>query len=260
MRLPWEAGTGAQMATTFQQQGHPRVSSRERGLVDLTMPISEHTIPVPDHPAPEAEPLHEIENDGLRYTVMRLSLHTGTHIDAPSHLVADGATIDQIPIERFWRPGLRVDLRDARPGEPIEVDSLVRGGFEPADTTDTILLLASGWTDRAWQSQALHEDGPFLSEAAANAIAEAGPAALGLDFAVDRRKPWSNHKTLLRAGVPLIENLMGLRALPPDDFEVIAFPLRLAGESGAPVRVVASIPQRGPAEHEHEPAGGHDRG
>lgn len=243
MRLPWAAGTGAQMATTFQQQGHPRVSPRERGLVDLTMPMSERTIPVPGHPAPEAEPLHEIENDELRNTAMRLSLHTGTQIDAPSHFVADGATIDQIPIERFWRPGLRVDLSDARPGEPIEVDALVRGGFEPAAATDAILLLASGWTDRAWQSGALREDNPFLSEAAANAIAEAGPAALGLDFAVDRGKPWSNHESLLRAGVLLIENLMGLTALPPEDFEVIALPLRLAGENGAPVRVVASIPQ-----------------
>ena len=75
------------------------------------------------------------------------------------------------------------------------------------------------------------------------AIAAARPVALGLDFAVDAGKPWPNHTTLLGVPVLLIENLMGLTALPANGFEVIAFPLRLAGENGGPARVVANIPR-----------------
>jgi arylformamidase len=218
-------------------------SLAERGLVDLTMPLSERTIPFPGHPPTELEPLHRFEQDRVRSTIMRSSIHTGTHVDAPSRFVADGASIDEIPIERFWRPAVRLDLSDAGAGATIDLARLEIAGYSPAMVTETILLLATGWTDRAWQSERLFEDMPVLARDAAVAIAAARPAALGLDFAVDRGAPWSNHMTLLGADVVLIENLMGLEALPATGFEVIAFPQRLAGESAAPARVVASIPR-----------------
>lgn len=213
------------------------------GLVDLTMPFSERTIPVPGHPAPEVEPLHLLERDGVRNTIMRFSIHTGTHIDAPSHFVSDGATIDEVPIERFWRPAVKLDLTDAAPGEAIGVDRLEAAGFAPQRCRDSIVVLATGWTDGAWRSERLYGDNPFLAEDAARALAESGPTALALDFAVDEMRPWPNHTTLLGAEVLLIENLMGLPALPADGFDLIAFPLRLSGENGGPARVVASVPR-----------------
>lgn len=225
------------------QPGPAGATVAAKGLVDLTTPMSERTIPVPGHPSPQLEPLHTIESDGVRNTVMRFSIHTGTHVDAPSHFIADGAAIDEIPIERFWRPALRLDLTEAEPGAAIDLARLEAAGFAPERTADTILLLASGWTDRAWRTENLYEDNPYLAEDAARAVAAARPAALGLDFAVDRGSPWPNHTTLLGVEVLLIENLMGLSALPPDGFEVIAFPLRLVGENGGPARVVASIPR-----------------
>ena len=210
-------------------------------LVDLTMPFSSRTIPVPGHPQPEFEPLHEIERDGLRNTIMRISLHTGTHIDAPSHFIADGKAIDEIAIDRFHRRGVRLDLTNAARGEPITLRQLEQAGFDAAAARDSILLLASGWSDRSWTTPDLYGDNPFRAEDAATAVAEAQPSALGLDFAVDEQRPWPNHTILLGAEVLLIENLMGLPQLPADDFEVIAFPLRLAGENGGPARVVASL-------------------
>lgn len=210
-------------------------------LTDLTMPFSERTIPVPGHPQPQFEPLHELERDGVRNTVMRISIHTGTHIDAPSHFIADGAPIDEIKIDRFHRPGLCLDLTGAPPGEPIGLAQLEAAGFDAAAARGSILLLATGWTDRTWESERLYDDNPFLGPDAAEAVAEAAPSALGLDFAVDDTRPWPNHTVLLDAEVLLIENLMGLPALPAEDFEVIAFPLRLTGENGGPSRVVAVL-------------------
>ena len=210
-------------------------------LIDLTMPFSSRTIPVPGHPQPEFEPLHVIERDGLRNTIMKISLHTGTHIDAPSHFIADGKAIDEIALDRFHRRGVRLDLTGAAPGEPITLRRLEDAGFEAATARGSILLLASGWSDRSWTTPDLYGGNPFLAEDAATAVAEAQPSALGLDFAVDEQRPWPNHTILLGAEVPLIENLMGLPQLPPDDFEVIAFPLRLEGENGGPARVVASL-------------------
>ena len=211
-------------------------------ILDLTMPFSEKTIPVPGHPHPRFEPLTSLEQDGVRNTTMSISIHTGTHIDAPSHFIADGAAIDEIPVDRFHRPGVRLDLTAmARPGEPITLEHLESAGFDPSESRGTILMLASGWTDQAWESERLYESNPYLAQDAAEALAGASPSALGLDFAVDDAEPWPNHTILLGVGVLLIENLMRLPKLPRDGFDVIAFPLRLAGENGAPARVVAEL-------------------
>ncbi len=210
--------------------------------LDLTMPFSERTIPVPGHPCPRLEPLTTLEDDGIRNTLMTISIHTGTHVDAPAHIIENGATIDEIPIERFRRPGVCLDLRGfARSGEPITLEHLEEAGFDAEEVEGTILMLASGWSDEAWQSERLYGANPFLAEDASSALAEAAPSALGLDFAVDDTKPWPNHKILLGAEVLLIENLMRLPELPRDGFEVTAYPLKLVGQNGGPTRVVAEL-------------------
>ena len=210
--------------------------------VDLTMPFSEKTIPVPGHPCPRLEPLTTLEEDGVRNTLMTISIHTGTHIDAPSHFIEDGASIDEIPIERFRRPGARLDLRElAQPGFPVTLEHLEKAGFDASEARGNILMLATGWSDEAWQSERLYGDNPYLAQDAATALAEAAPSALGLDFAVDDTKPWPNHTILLGAEVLLIENLMRLPELPRDGFEVTAYPLKLVGQNGGPTRVVAEL-------------------
>jgi arylformamidase len=227
------------MRTSGEMTG---AGGRTRNLLDLTMPFSEKTIPVPGHPCPRFEPLTTLEQDGVRNTTMTISIHTGTHIDAPSHFIQDGASIDEVPIDRFHRPGICLNLRDmAQPGAPIALEHLKKAGFDPSASRGTILMLASGWSDQAWQSERLYEANPYLAQDAAEALAEAAPSALGLDFAVDDTKPWPNHTILLGADVLLIENLMRLPELPRDGFEVMAFPLRLVGENGGPTRVVVEL-------------------
>lgn len=212
-------------------------------LVDLTMPFSEETVTVPGHPPPRLELRRTLERDGLRSTHLSTMLHCGTHIDAPYHRIADGATIDQIPLDRFRRPARKVDLTDrAHPGTAITLADLRHGGFDPDGCAGTILVLATGWADRNWRSPRLYAENPYLSEQAAVVLAQARPSALALDFSVDAGPPWPMHEILLGADVLLIENLLGLPALPAEGFTIIAFPLRLVGENGSPARVVAELP------------------
>ena len=104
---------------------------------------------------------------------------------------------------------MRLDLREtAQPGEPVTLKQLESAGFDASETRGTILMLATGWSDGAWQSERLYEANPFLSQYAASALSEAGPSALWLDFAVDDTKLWPNHTILLCAEVLFIENLM----------------------------------------------------
>ena len=209
-------------------------------LVDLSMPLSPKTVPVPAHPEPTFTPLHLLERDGLRNTVMSLSLHTATHIDAPSHFIADGAAIDEIAIDRLHRPGLRLDLTGSEPGSQIGLQELTTAGFDAAASRESILMLATGWTDRGSRRRSCTA-GTRPRPRCRRSDAAAAPSAIGLDFAVDRGKPFPNHVLLLGADVLLIENLMRLPELPPDGFTVSAFPIRIVGENGAPVRVVAEL-------------------
>jgi arylformamidase len=204
------------------------------------MPLSSATTPVPGHPCPTFSPLHELERDGIRNTVVEMSLHTGTHVDAPSHIVADGVTIDEIPCDRFERPGVRLDLRGrARPETPLTLEDLYESGFDPGVVAGSIVLLNAGWTDVHMGLPTLYGPNPYLALEAAQALAASAPSAVALDFAVDASRPWPNHQVLLGVGIPLIENLVGLDRLPPSGFSVYAFPLRIVGGNGAPARVVA---------------------
>ncbi len=219
------------------------MSEKATHYLDLTIPFTEDTVTVPGHPSPRFELRRTLERDGLRSTHLSTMLHCGTHIDAPYHKIPDGATIDEIPLDRFRRPTLRLDLADrARAGEALSVADLDAGGFDPERSAGKILALATGWAQDNWQDERLYADNPHLSAEAAHALADAAPSALALDFSVDAGPPWPNHEILLGADVLLIENLLRLRELPAEGAVITAFPLRLVGENGSPARVVAEIP------------------
>ena len=130
-----------------------------------------------------------------------VSIHTGTHIDAPSHFIAGGASIDEIPIERFWRPALRLDLSDALPDDdrsrPARGRGLRRGRGPRHDPA------ARDGLDRPRLASPsdLYGDNPFLAEDAAAAVAAPGPSRSGSTSRSTARRPWPNHTTLLGAQV-----------------------------------------------------------
>lgn len=173
---------------------------------------------------------------------MRMTLHTATHVDAPWHIVHDGLTIDEVPLETLAAPGVRVDLRArAQPGTPISVEDLDAGGFDPTAVRGKIVVLNAGWTDAHAGTPRLYDDNPYLSADATKCVVAAGPTAIAVDFAIDDTRPWPNHQVALGAGIPLIENLMGLERLGRDGFVLWALPLRVVGGDGAPTRAVAYL-------------------
>lgn len=211
-------------------------------LIDLSMPLSAATTPVPGHPCPEFEPFHLLERDGIRNTKMSITLHVATHVDAPFHIVPDGLTIDEVDLGRLSAEGVRLDLRrSASAQSPITLGDLDSAGFEPEAINGRIVVLNAGWTDEHVGKPSLYGDNPFLSEEATKAVVAAGPSAIALDFAIDQAKPWPNHQVALGAGIPLIENLMGLDRLPRKGFVISALPMKVVGGDGAPARAVAVV-------------------
>lgn len=213
---------------------------------DLSYPIHHgmSTYPAPYHPRVEVQRLGRLEVEGRESRRLVLGTHTGTHLDAPSHFILGGDTIDRTALGELVGPALILRLQDRPPGSEIGVDDLaVRlGGARPRR-----LLLRYDWSSR-WGTDEFYQRYPYLSGDACRFLVDLGVRVLGADTPScdDPRKsgpgcvPDSpNHKHFLRQGVVLVEYLTNLAAIDGDTFELIALPLRVKDGDGAPARVIA---------------------
>lgn len=204
---------------------------------DLTMPLDFDTPIFPGDPEVRlsrwepARPWH--------VTSLALGSHTGTHMDAPRHLLPTGPTIDSYPPDR-WIGEAVVIPAPAGEDEPIppkvvedSPSELLRGRFA---------LIATGWSRHSPDPEAYFRH-PSLSPAPAARLVELGTTLVGVDApSVDSSVSGADaaHRILLGNGILIVENLRGLAALPAWTPLGASFsPLRLLSGDGAPVRAVA---------------------
>ena len=169
---------------------------------------------------------------------VELSVHTGTHMDAPSHFFADAETIDQTRLERCLGLARLVDLRGLPPGAEIRREHLETH----CDTLRQVraAVLHTGWS-RHWGAPAYFRDHPCLSAGAAQLLVDCGVEIAGVDTPSVDREPYPAHRVLLGAGVLIVENLTNLEAIGADQFQLIVLPLKVVGRDGSPVRAVAVV-------------------
>jgi arylformamidase len=207
-------------------------------LLDLSrrletgMPVFPGDPPVELAPAGAAPP--------WQVTRLLLGTHSGTHIDAASHYVPEGRTIDEYPLERFVLDCQVVHL-DAGAEAAISWDDIATQ--LPGDLSGTGVLLHTGW-ERFWGT-AEAERHPSLSEDAASRLAASGVTLVGTDaLNVDAtaRSTTIVHAALLGADILVVENLIGLDELDAGRPYRCAFvPLNVAGGDGSPIRAYAQI-------------------
>lgn len=217
-------------------------------LVDLSHPVDDGTPVHPGDPVVRLRPAATLARDGCNVLHVSLGSHSGTHVDAPFHVVADGARIDEVPLELCHGPAVVVDVRDA--GERGRIEWPALAPCAPAFGPGRIVVLHTGWSEH-WGSEryAAH---PFLTGEAARRLVATGVRTVGIDaFSVDETvvhgpaRGLPAHEAVLGAGGVLIENLTGLDALEGEPEVVLSvLPLRLSGADGAPVRAVALLPAR----------------
>ena len=208
-------------------------------LYDLTRPVTDGMTTYPGDPPVSVRPHATMDADGYRVTDLELGTHAGTHVDAPSHVLPDGKSLDAFDVDAFRFDARVVDVSGLGAREEIPPDEVPNG------ETD-LVLFHTGWADR-WGTDRYREH-PYLSRAAAERCA-GRELAVGLDtFGPDPTPgPCPDdayggygvpaHRALFEAGQLLIENLVGLDRLP-ERCSVSAFPLRVDAD-GAPARVVA---------------------
>ncbi|KAF5368081.1 hypothetical protein D9758_004357 [Tetrapyrgos nigripes] len=243
------------------RHAHP-TETLEYTPIDLSHKLEPNTTSWPGLPNFECCPLTSVANDGFSLHKVSMGSHLGTHVDAPSHFIADGASIDQIPVERLFGPAVIVDLtsKKERGGISWERDLKVyfegdRNGIRQKIDEKMILVLYTGWS-KYWKEPEKYYQHPYLEVQAAEEIAERGVKAIGLDFASldDSGKGVEGgfpvHKVILGAGIPMIENLTNVGKLVEDDDDgsrtiVSLIPLNFAGCDGAQVRALGWKELRG---------------
>jgi arylformamidase len=183
---------------------------------------------------------------GSPWTVheLRLGTHTGTHIDAARHVIAEGAAIDQYPPMRFILPGIVIDASAAGAGEAItwRVIETAAQALPPGGAA----VLRTGW-DRYWADEGDERRlaHPYLAAEAARGLAAAGATLVGIDVmsvdasSSDLGSPVA-HAELLSRDILVVENLAHLDVLTAGRIYHFSFlPLRLGGVDGSPIRAVA---------------------
>ena len=232
----------------------PEVEGMEH--VDLSHPLEPGPPAYPGDPPVEIEPHAAYDADGYRVARLSVGSHSGTHVDAPAHLLADGPTLDDYPVDTFAFDTLRVSIPDPDPRERITrsavldfLDDTDLRNVESALQDVDLLAVHTGWDDHWGTDEYL--DHPYLAPDLARWLADhechVGVDAISVDptptqrAVPDEPDGFPAHRTLLGADRVIVENLTGLSAVP-ERFSLLAFSLSIPDADGAPVRAVAQVP------------------
>ena len=200
-------------------------------LIDISQPMSADLAVFPgDTPFSIRKVMSMSDGMSCDVSTITTTLHAGTHSDAPNHFVAGAPGIDEVPLESYFGPCRVVERIGNGPITADEVRS-----WKPMAQMRYLVRTRASVDPSEFPAEFAH----FTAESAA-VLADAGIALIGLDTpSMDHQSSQTldAHKTLLGAGIAILENL-DLSHVTPSSYELMAFPLRISGADAAPVRAV----------------------
>jgi arylformamidase len=175
------------------------------------------------------------KGDPLTLSAYSLGAHSGTHVDAPMHFVATGASIDQVSLDRLIGRARVIEIPDSV--QAIDAAELARHDWRGAPR----ILFRTRSSDRGWMtSPTFHRDFAYLAPDAAQLMADAGVQLVGIDYLSAEQfgaPAPRTHQILLGRGIPIIEGL-SLQAVHAGDYDLIVLPMKVGGHEAAPARAV----------------------
>lgn len=215
-------------------------------LIDLSHRIVVGMTTYPGLPGPEVtDHLTRAETaermaPGVSFQIGRICMvaNTGTYIDMPFHFYADGDDLSGVALSRIAGLDAVVVDHDDGAGRALGADAL-----DGVDVAGRAVIIRTGWS-RHFGTDAYGEEAPFLAADAVAALVARRAALVGIDSVNiddmgDLRRP--AHVGLLGAGIPIVEHLQGLDALPAHGFRFTAAPPMVAGMGTFPVRAFAEL-------------------
>ncbi|HJU38415.1 MAG TPA: cyclase family protein [Tahibacter sp.] len=215
-------------------------------IVDLAHTIEHGMITYRGLPAPivcdflSREKSRALYAEGTEFQIGHIAMcaNTGTYVDVPFHRYADGEDLADVGVARLANlPGVVVRVTGMA-GRAID-----REAFMASDVAGKAVLVHTGWAAH-WRTDRYFEGHPFLTAAAAQYLADAGAALVGIDsFNIDDTSGGERpvHTILLGAGIPIVEHLRGLEALPESGFRFTAAPPKVRGMGTFTVRAFAVV-------------------
>lgn len=206
------------------------------GVYDITVPLHNGTVVWPGDSEVSVERVRSMD-DGEVNNLSRIcmSLHAGTHVDAPVHFVAGGNGVEEIPLEVLIGKTWVASLETAG---PIEAEELTRAGIP--DRAERVLLRTHNSALWAEDVTAFREEFAHLTDDGANWLVRRGIRLVGIDYLSVQgfHECESNtHRILLAAGVVIVESL-NLTGVKEGWYDMYCLPLKVVGGDGAPARVV----------------------
>jgi len=204
-------------------------------IYDVTVPIT-NTMPVwPGDPAVRLTAKEHVSRDKthtVRLTAIEFGSHTGTHIDAPFHMIEGGKRLNEFPLETLTGRATVVEIPGAR--------SLRRAELELLDWRGVERVLFKTENSSHWNDGKFYEDFVYLDPDGAEFLVEQGLRLVGIDYlSIDkfRSESHASHFVLLKKNIPILEGL-NLSAVPAGEYTLVALPLNLHNADGAPTRVI----------------------
>ena len=201
---------------------------------DLTHPITTGMPVFPGTEPPIIEQATTIEKNGFAEKCLRFYSHTGTHLDAPAHILPDGATLNELTIDNYIGQALCISVSK----NVIDPDCLKPFITDMASVD--FVLFETGWS-RYWGEKKYFQGYPVLNEKAAEMLCNFNLKGVGFDtISADREdsEALPVHKILLKKMI-IVENLKNLARLKGQQFFFSCLPLKITNGDGSPVRAIA---------------------
>lgn len=201
-------------------------------IIDLSMRLNSDTPAYPGDPKIEIKQSNEFVNDGYEDHSIFMGTHTGTHIDAPAHMLEGGKTLDKFSPEQFIGRGVYILATDNEFRlEDVEKADIRRGDIVVFNTQMSYKL----------RDPTYFVDYPAMSEEIARYLVELKIKMVGVDTcSIDNKPHFPIHKILLENNILIIENLTNVEQLSGLESVIYALPIKLDLD-GAPARVVAEV-------------------
>lgn len=222
----------------------PRGTGPERGMtveiLDITVPLRPGMVVYPGDAGFRIDPHGTIEGGkGSNTSIITMGSHTGTHVDAPFHMIAGAPGIDRLPLENLVGACRVVDLQAA---DSIGVEELAA---LPLDGVERVLFKTRN--SSRWGEAEFRRDFVALTGDGGAWLADRGMRLVGVDYlSVDRFRSGAHpaHHALMNAGITIVEGL-NLSKAPPGDYTVVVAPMLIEKGDGAPARVYLLRPPMG---------------
>lgn len=206
-------------------------------FIELTHRMEEEMPVYPGTEKPVFDKSFTIEKNGFAETQVRMFSHTGTHMDAPAHMVLGGKTLDEYPVEHFIGEAYILDMTAGIPSlGDLEADA------ELIKKSDFIIM-KTGWSEK-WGTESYFNDFPVLTEELLDYLLQFDIRGFGVDaISVDpvSTTTFDNHMKMFAKECTIVENLKNLESIPQKNFRIIMLPLLTKDSDGFSARVVAEV-------------------